>query len=373
MPKHLFIFIVLLATVFFSTSCGKMRSAEKAIEAPFTEEEGDLMLDMWNTVSKLVDSIYGRSDLRKERFRQMNHRIDSCHADFTQFHSFAEMQNYFIVKHLEERPAQIHFLAGYFDLPTEIEKIFPTSLISHEMCPITKKGLTASLPEGKVPDEDTIAKLNEFSSISNGLRTEFLAHRNTPRAYETKLAVSQHWAKLAKCLSYIESYTTADTTSSKNYAKKYAPADYRKPAGVAFYIDEAQPEESKLNIGTYQFDPDITGNVRACVRQWNNLFPSCNIGLNTSDDEMIRLLGSELQTFNIFCGVNKIHQMFSVQVNSTNAKRTHINNKTNNKLKNSKERCVSINFYSKYAYNHFGPFQNSSGKNLKELMGCYFK
>lgn len=365
MWKHLFLFLVVVTTV----SCGKMSTKNEAITEPLTVEEDNLITDLFESVSALVDSIYGLRELRKERVRNMNHYIDSCHQDFQGFHSFAEMQNYFVVKHLENRAAQVQFLAGYFDIPADINKIAPTSLISHEMCPITKESLTASIGASRVPDADTIKKLNEFSNISNTLRKNYLENPT----YENKLVVSQHWAKLTKCLSYIESYTTADTTSSKNTATRYAPSDYRKPAGVAFYIDPQQNEDSKLNIGTYQFDPDINGNVRACVRQWNNLYPSCGISLETNEAEMIRLMGSEIQTFNIFCGMNKIHQMFSIQVNSSNAKRTHIANNVNGKLKPASNRCVTINFYSGWAYNHFGPFQNSSGKNLKELMGCYFK
>lgn len=365
MGKRLFIFVFLLVTV----SCGKLKTKNEAITSPLSEEESNLIVDLFESVSALVDSIYSRSELRKERVRVMNHPIDSCNADLAQAHTFAEVQNYFILKHLENRAAQVQFLAGFFDIPADINKIVPTSLVSHEMCPVTKESLTASIGESRVPDSDTINKLNEFSNINNALRKNYLTQPN----YENKLLISQHWAKLSKCLSYIESYTTADSVSSNNVAKEHAPADYRKPAGVAFYIDPKQPEVSQLNIGTYQFTPDIEGNIRACARQWNNLFPQCAVSLNSKKAEMVRVLGSELQTFNIFCGINKIHQTFSIQVNSVDSKRTHINNKLSGKLKSPANRCVTINFFSSYAYNHFGPFQNSTGKNLKELVSCYFK
>jgi hypothetical protein len=363
MGKHL-LFVLILVT---AVSCGKAQTTKPM--SSLSEEEGNLISDMWENVSKLVDSIYGLTELRKDRFRQMNHLVDSCHRDIAQFSSFAEIQNYFVVKHLDSRAAQLQFLAGYFDIPADINKIFPTSLISHELCPIDKKALTYSLEAKRVPDDDTILKLNEFSNINNKLRKDYLDHET----YENKLAVSEHWAKLIKCLSYIESLTTADSSNSKKTAVKYAPTDYRKPAGVAFYMDAVPTEDSELNIGTYQFDPDSKGNVRPCIRQWNELFPKCSVNLEANESEMIRTLGSEVQAFNIFCGINKIHQMFSIQVNTTNSIRTSLANNQNNKLKPPEDRCVTINFRSGVAYNHFGPFQNSTGENLKELMGCYFE
>jgi hypothetical protein len=364
MGKHLLIVVVLMITV----SCGRTQTAKTNPETPLTQDDGNLLADMLEGVSKIVDSIYGLKELRKDRARIMNHKVDTCQEDLASFNSFAEMQNYFVLKHLENRPAQMQFLAATFDLPPDINKIFPTSFISNEMCPITKAALDHSLDKKNIPDADTISKLNEFSKISNALRSEYLKNPT----YETKLNVSEHWAKLIKCLSYIESYTTADTTDSKKTAAKYAPPDYRKPAGVSFYFDDPPKPESKLNIGTYQFDPNADGNVRPCIRQWNVLFPKCSVSLDANEDEMIRTLGSELQAFNIFCGIDKISQTFSVQVNSSNPVRTSLANNPNNKLKSAKNRCVSINFRAN-GYNHFGPFQNSSGKNLKELMGCYFE
>lgn len=361
MGKHLFFAIAILTLA----SCSPIETLQPPM-SPLTIEDAMLVEDMYESISAVVDEYYGNDELRKERVRSMNHMVDTCHADIANFHSFAEMQNYFVIKHLENRPSQMQYHAGFFDTPTDINKIFPTSLISHEMCPIDKAGLTHTLYiASRVPDDDTILKINEFSNLSNTFRKNYLENPT----YQNKLLVSQHWAKLMKCLSYIESLTTADTNASIQTALNEAPPDYRKPAGVSFYRPSA---DAKLNIGAYQFDPSSTGNVRVCIRQWNVLFPDCAVSLNADEDEMIRTLGSELQTFNIFCGIDKLSQMFSVQVNTTNSSRTSLVNNVNNNLKTPENRCVTINSSSEMGYNHFGPFQNSSGKNLKALMACYF-
>lgn len=88
---------------------------------------------------------------------------------------------------------------------------------------------------------------------------------------------------------------------------------------------------------------------------------------------MIRILGSAKQTFNAFCGVNKILQTFSVQVNTTKTWATHPNNFHNGKLINGKDRCITPFIYSGRAYNHFGPLQNSTGSNLETLFNCVFQ
>lgn len=365
MWKRVLLLFVLTA---ITVSCGNKPSNDSAVN-PGTQEEGSLLSDLWEVTANTIDKFYGRAELTKERARNMNHYTDSCHPDFQEMHSFADMQNYFILKHLEDRPAQIDFLSSYYQVPKNINDIYPTSLMSHELCPVTEESLTASLSAGKVPDSETIQMLNEFTKINNQLR----ANLRVKDTYQNKFKYSQHWSKLTGCLAYAESLTTADSAESKEIAARNAPAGYTRPQGVGFYEDPQQPPVSRLNIGMYQFTPNMAGNIQACARQWNSMYPRCKIDLQASDTQSFKILGSELQAFNIFCGINKIQQMFSVQVNSTEAKRTHISNSKNSKLKSSKDRCVSINFHSTYAYNHFGPFQNSTGKNLKALMACYFR
>jgi len=172
------------------------------------------------------------------------------------------------------------------------------------------------------------------------------------------------------CLSYVESLTTADRPFSDRIAQAYAPSDYRRPAGVLFYEDPLQPEASALNLGLFQFSPDSGGNIYACIKQWNLIYPSCQVPSGGSTKEMLRLLGSSYQSFNAFCGTEKPSEMFSIQVNSSNSKRTHPANwRSDGSLKAPKDRCVSL-YFAGAAYNHFGPFQNSTGNNLEELLTC---
>jgi hypothetical protein len=87
---------------------------------------------------------------------------------------------------------------------------------------------------------------------------------------------------------------------------------------------------------------------------------------------MIRVVGSSLQHFNAYCGVHKLLQTFSVQVNSSSTRNTHPDNRSGGRLKSSSERCVTPHFYAGWAYNHFGPLQNSTGSNLNKLLKCVY-
>lgn len=366
MGKHFFI-LSLISLTFLG--CSEMKPSSALSEDSLTHEDSNFLSDLFQFVADEVDSHFTKKELTQERIKRMNHSIDSCIQNAGDLRSFAEIQNYFILKHFEDRQAELTYVSNEYVLPTTKAKFYPTSLISHEFCPITETSLKTSLKEWQMPDPATIEKLNQFSNIHNKLRGEYLAHRS----YNSKLQIGQHWSKLTSCLAYVESLSTADSSASKAIAKRYSPSGYDKPPGVGFYEDPNQPPESKLNMGVYQFTPDIEGNIKSCVRQWNGMYPNCAFPSNSSFSDIFKVLGSEYQTFNIFCGINKIHQMFSVQVNTTNKTFTHIKNIVGSKIKKSGERCVSLNFYSGYSYNHFGPFQNSTGNNLKELMSCYFR
>jgi len=101
---------------------------------------------------------------------------------------------------------------------------------------------------------------------------------------------SRLWSKLMMCMSYTESLTTADTLTSDRVAQKYAPAGYRRPANVLFYEDPYQSAASRLNIGLFQFTPNSSGNIQACIREWNNLYPRCSISPKANQPEMIKIL-----------------------------------------------------------------------------------
>jgi hypothetical protein len=172
------------------------------------------------------------------------------------------------------------------------------------------------------------------------------------------------------CLSYTESLTTADSQKSDKVARTYAPRGYHRPDGVLFYEDPYQTPASRLNIGLYQFTPSAEGNIQSCIRAWNEIHPRCQINESTKTSEMLKILGSNWQRFNAFCGVSKVTDMFSLQINTTGKNHTHPYNRLQGKgLRPSGERCVSIHMNTNTSYNHFGPFQNSAN-SLKMLMNC---
>ncbi|MGE5084941.1 MAG: hypothetical protein ACM3MG_01475, partial [Bacillota bacterium] len=267
---------------------------------------------------------------------------------------------------MQPSKAGVGYVGSYYGVSSNEESYLPTSLISHPLCKVTTESLNATLGGKKVPSEAVIAKINTFANKINEYRRGALAGDRSSYVKASKL-----WSKFMMCLSYTESLSAADTASSERVAEKYAPTGYRRPAGVQFYEDPAQTEASRLNIGLFQFTPSSSGNIQACIREWNKLYPKNTINTKASQAEMIRVLGSSLQTFNAFCGVAKVTGMFAIQVNTSRAGNTHPSNvNANGTLKLPMDRCVSPHFATGKSYNHFGPFQNSTSNNLNNVLSC---
>ncbi|MCE3010726.1 MAG: hypothetical protein LW875_08945 [Proteobacteria bacterium] len=310
--------------------------------------------------------MFPQPELTKNRNRGNNVAQDRCQPELESKNRFADFIAFFAAENLKSQKAQLADLANFFALPTSQSQFVDNSLWSHRMCEVSVSTLTRTIGSQRVPGASTIAKANQWVSEHNTLRTRVL--QNQPGAV---LDLQRHWSKFFMCLSFVESLTTADTNTSQNVADRYGPSGYRKPAGVKFYEDPGQPAESRLNIGLFQFTPDAGGNIFPCIRQWNNFYPQCRISEDASQNELVRIIGSDLQAFNSFCASNKVVQLFSVQLNTTNANNTHPENRQiDGTLKPAAERCVSLHFRPGNSYNHFGPFQNSTGSNLDELLTC---
>ncbi len=250
----------------------------------------------------------------------------------------------------------------------------PVSLISHPQCSVS--GATLAETIGHDPGSKTVALVNEFARRVNEARHQALYSRWSRERLKGWDTVVDLYAKLMGCLAYTESLSTADSQTSYSVARSVSPQGYEKPRGVKFYLDRAQSNPaSRLNIGLYQFSPDPRGNVVACVRNWNAVWPRNPLFASMTSSTLIERLGDQTQYFNAFCGVNKLAQIFHVQVNTQSSKRTHPWNRVHSAsgryqgLRPSAERCVSLHFNSK-AYNHFGPFQNSTRRNLSEVLSC---
>ncbi|MBU6376826.1 MAG: hypothetical protein KGQ59_12565, partial [Bdellovibrionales bacterium] len=263
-----------------------------------------------------------------------------------------------------------------FEIPQNLPPghgIEPVSLMSHSMCSVSADSLQKTI--NKNVDDETVALAAAFAAkVNRALETSAQSMVPAVRR-DSKNEVLKIYGRLAGCLAYVESLTTADSQVSARIAEEVAPVDYLKPPGVLFYRDEAQTDpDSYLNLGLYQFSPVSSGNIQSCIQNWNVRQSTDFINPFGGFNEMLRRLGNPSQDFNAFCGINKILQSFFVQVNTTSPKRTHPDNVkafTENRLglKAPSERCVTLHFDRK-SYNHFGPFQNSTGKNLKRLLQC---
>ncbi len=327
----------------------------------------DEYLNISSEIGPKVDAFRKDDELAGKAREKINiDSIDKCFNDDEAHSYFSDQISYYASEMLNDVPAKVGFIGSSYGASSDDNNYFPTSLIRHPLCESTSKTLSSTMK--KVPNQNTIDKLNRFSGVINTLRMEVL--NGDPSAKKELLG---NWTKFFSCLAYSESLGSSDSSTSKNVATKNAPAGYRKPAGVEFYEDKAQPTVSRLNIGMFQFTPNSGGNIQPCIRAWNQMNTkksTCQINQKASPSELIKILGSSLQSFNAFCGVHKLIQTFAIQVNTTKISATHPANRVNGKLKAHELRCVTPYFYSGWAYNHFGPFQNSTGSNLNELFSC---
>ena len=311
-----------------------------------------------------VDQSVRGSELTEKRETINPDTVDKCSAENND--TFADQISYYASELLSDVPAMVGMIGSSYGTPSSDANYFPTSLIRHPLCKVSYDSLSATM--NKVPSESTIDRLNRFATTINTLRAQVLEGDR-----EAKVELQAEWTRLFSCLAYTESLSTADSSSSNNVANRVAPAGYRKPAGVKFYDDPAQDSASRLNIGMFQFTPNSSGNIRPCLKAWNALNaskPACLVNEKASQSELVKILGSSLQAFNAFCGIHKVVQTFAIQVNTTKTSATHPLNLVNGKLKAHEQRCVTPHFQAGRAYNHFGPFQNSTGSNLEKLFAC---
>lgn len=333
----------------------------------FRPENFDVFSEVAYPVGLGVDNSYKNyRELLPVRRAQESHASDRCDVHLEGKDRFADRIAYAVDLKMHASKAQLSYVASYFGLSSDVNSYAANSLLSHPLCNVTSQTLTTTLNGKNIPSAAVIKKANDFADKINSYRREAFA--GNPQGY---VKAAKLWSKYMMCLSYMESLTTADSAKAQRVAEKYAPTGYRRPAGVNFYEDPHQPLASRLNIGMFQFTPDAGGNIQACLREWNQLYPQCTIGTKASQADLIRVLGSSLQTFNAFCAVAKVTGMFAVQVNTSKAYNTHpYNVNGNGSLKNASDRCVSPHMSVGRSYNHFAPFQNGSGFTLDTVLSC---
>jgi hypothetical protein len=331
---------------------------------PLSSEDA---LDSATQIGPQVDDANNDDELSGKIRESINQdSIDKCFNDEKVPEYFANQIAYYTSEMINDIPSKVGFIGRFYGTSSDDNNYFPTSLIRHPLCESTATNLSSTLK--KVPNQSTIDKLNKFAETINSLRQNVLNGDMS-----SKKELLNTWTKFFSCLAYSESMGTSDSIMSNAVAAKVAPAGYRKPAGVEFYEDAAQPQVSRLNIGMYQFTPDSGGNVQPCIRAWNTIHSnkvSCQVNQKASQSDLIKIFGSSLQSFNVFCGIHKLVQTFAIQVNTSKSSATHPSNFVNGKLKPFEQRCVTPYFFSGWAYNHFGPLQNSTGNNLTELFSC---
>lgn len=328
----------------------------------------DLFRDVADPVGTSVDRAYSRTGLMSLRPAVSLAAADSCHQELRNQDRFSDRIAFFVNEMMKDQRPEIGSIASLFGASSNVSTHRAVSLKAYPMCNVTAETLAHTISAAKVPSAAVISKLNQFADAYNRHREGALQGKAA-----SELALNKLWTRFMGCLSYAESLTTADTSTSQRVATKVAPSDYRKPAGVKFYEDPLQPEASRLNIGLFQFTPTSGGNVHSCLRSWNALYPRCAVPTSTSQAEMIRLLGSGYQTFNAFCGTHKLLQTFAIQVNTTKTSATHPGNLSGGKTIASANRCVTPFFRSGWAYNHFGPLQNSTGSNMDAVLSCVLR
>lgn len=338
---------------------------------PITDMGPDLDPNEYLNASAIVgpgvDRIQKLSELSVVRSQLNQDSVDKCFHDDKAHDIFSDQISYYTAMMFKDTPAMIGVVGSYYGTSENDNEYYPTSLIRHPLCAVSSSTLSTTLKN--VPAKSTIDKLNRFSTKVNSLRSQIIAGDT-----KAKAELLNTWSRFFSCLGYTESLSSADTATSYKVALKNAPLGYRKPAGVEFYDDPSQDAASRLNIGLFQFTPTSSGNIQSCIRAWNSIHKSsdvsCQINQKGSQADMIKALGSSYQSFNAFCGVHKLIQTFSVQVNTKNKSATHPSNFVNGKLIKEENRCVSPHFLAGKAYNHFGPFQNSTGSNMEQFFSC---
>ncbi len=357
----------------------------------------------------IADTHFEKKSMLVQQRRQDLTGVDAC-AENPNQKTFLHAIEGAVRMGMVERKIETHpvHIDPAYGLPGP-ENSMPVSLMSHPLCIQDADQLAAILDKEYTPDNGTIEALKQFSMASNEDR-----RRALNGDVQALKSFTHRMTQMMSCLSYAESMQTADSEKSDanfhmalNEIAGSKPLFARgggeaaRPQGVLFSEDRPgeffvelrkaaangtrTPElEAQLKakykpwpvVGTYQFNPRF-GNVGPCVAQWNALVNDdrCKIN-NASPAQVMAALASPGQTFNTFCGVQKIVQAFNSQVNTSNATGVDKSNiLPNGRLKAPKDRCVSLVARSGAGriYSHFGPWRNSVKDNMGKLMGCVSK
>lgn len=364
-----------------------------------------------------IGDAHNNKTMLVQQRRQDLSGVDACAALAGQKHFLNSIQGAVRIGMKDRQIASDSVIDPAYGLPGR-QNSRAVSLISNPLCEQSAEQISALLNPAFAPTAEVVSALKAFSAASN---------RDRRRALEgdtLALAAFEHrMTQFMGCLSYEESLMTADneaveeafrsTLANMPAARSHfenAEGVVRRPNGVLFAEDRhgdffnklraarangsftpALLEELKRTykpwpvVGMYQFNPK-GGNTGPCIEQWNEIVtnPVCKINPSSSV-EIMRALSSPGQTFNTFCGVQKVIQAFNSQVNTNKLNTTSVvdgvtkttssvdpSNIVNGVLKQPKDRCVSLVARSGVGniYSHFGPLRNSVKDNLGKLVKC---
>ncbi|MEO5666898.1 MAG: hypothetical protein ABIR96_02440 [Bdellovibrionota bacterium] len=364
----------------------------------------------------LGDTHNGKTMLIEER-RQDLSGVDACAGIPGQKNFLNSIEGAVRMGVVDRQIESNEFIDPAYGLPGTANSQ-PVSLLSNPLCIQDASQIAAILTPNFVPNAQVIAQLKTFSEASNADRKRALAGDTLALA-----SFTMRMTQMMGCLSYEESLQTPEDDEVED-AFKSSVANMpeatrffqdgagvaRRPRGVLFAEDRHGDFYNKLRaarangsftpellntlkqaykpwpvVGVYQFNPK-GGNTGPCVDQWNKMVdnPACKIE-GSSPAAVMRALASPGQTFNTFCGVQKIVQAFNSQVNTNflngpkivdgetlNTVGVDPSNIVNGVLKAPKDRCVSLVARSGYGniYSHFGPLRNSVKDNLGKLIKC---
>lgn len=335
--------------------------------------------------------------------------VDACTGIKDQ-KTFAQAIEFGITEGLKSRINEMNsVVVRTFSLKSGAD-IIPVGLISHPLCAINQKSAAHILPEGFVPEEKVLTQLNRLVSRINKSRAE-VAQKVTGSTNRLKA----YYGVLMGCLAYEESLANPGDPGSSLKARydqafaelaagsKALQSRYtvdgaiQRPPGVSVYVDrpggytlavrelraKGELTDAKIaelqaqypgwtTIGLYQMSAILYGNIDPCFDVWNKERPQCSLNKRSVESMALGLVSSG-QSFNAFCGVQKIVHAFHSQVHSTVPTGTDLTNiRADGSLKPSAQRCV--NLISKGGrnkiYSHFGPLGNSVKTNLPNLARC---
>lgn len=360
---------------------------------------------------KAVDKAWNSDQLNRIR-KQDPASTDAC-TDIKGQKTFADAVEFGIDQGLKSRIYDMNSVVRRAFSLKDIEEQVPVGLISHPYCQITKESALHILGETRMPDDATLAKLNKYVSRLNRTRAEMAKGVEGSRA-----KMKAYMGLLMGCLSYEESLAAPGddgsikerydeafrevSTKMPNLTKRYTNKDgvLQRPSGVCVYTDhdggyvlelralkaagkwdaEAKKALDKkypswITIGLFQMSAILYGNIDPCVDAWNAERPACPIAKRSEEGLALGLVSSG-QTFNSFCGVQKVVHAFHSQVHSNAPTGTDIANiNQDGTLKDSKDRCVNLlsRGGKDRIYSHFGPLGNSVKTNLPSVVSCIDK